>query len=482
VDHNSADVWSFDPAQGDVRFERYLFSQDAGRPAVHKGLLYWPHEDMRIGVGHGVVSVTNGEGWRNLFVAAGDRMMHSHAVTEWRGKLVVAMAGWNSTLASSDDAGRSWDVLVNDPPPTGSFHRYNDVAALSDRLFVRHWRDGGMALTEYRDGAVTPVAGWPQDRFFSRFTRFGDSLYALVDGDDGGTELWRVGQGDPERIEIDAGALTMQNLVSDGEALWIVARTDEGGRLWRSTDGARFIAGDRFSGGLAYSAVALGPGRIYIGGEGLDGKAILWGPRGGVAVAPAEQAELPHQRPEAAERFDAVREARRLRQVLRAPESYSDHGRPLAEAMRAALDANPPPDFFASLLDVRVPARQVAVFGGQDSVQARDLAAWHLFAAMAQHHVAAVPPRYLSAPWERQPNRPQKWFDPLLTALHAVHLSGQNDRATIDALIGRLHRTDDPDWLRSQVTGTLTAITGQSFAYNHQAWKDWWAEARTDWS
>ncbi|MDX1575884.1 MAG: hypothetical protein R3285_06805, partial [Kiloniellales bacterium] len=35
--HNSADVYSFDPERGVLRYERHLFSQDAGRPLVADG-------------------------------------------------------------------------------------------------------------------------------------------------------------------------------------------------------------------------------------------------------------------------------------------------------------------------------------------------------------------------------------------------------------------------------------------------------------
>ena len=41
-DHNSADVYSYAPKTGEVRYERHLFSQDAGHPASANGLLYWP--------------------------------------------------------------------------------------------------------------------------------------------------------------------------------------------------------------------------------------------------------------------------------------------------------------------------------------------------------------------------------------------------------------------------------------------------------
>jgi len=34
VDHNSADLYSYDPGTGTTRYERHLFSQDAGDPVV----------------------------------------------------------------------------------------------------------------------------------------------------------------------------------------------------------------------------------------------------------------------------------------------------------------------------------------------------------------------------------------------------------------------------------------------------------------
>ena len=53
VNHNSAELYSYHPGSGDVRYRRHLFSQDAGRPLVHRGRLYWPFEDARISLGWG---------------------------------------------------------------------------------------------------------------------------------------------------------------------------------------------------------------------------------------------------------------------------------------------------------------------------------------------------------------------------------------------------------------------------------------------
>ena len=462
-------------------FERYLFTQDVGRPAVHEGLLYWPHEDMRIGLGSGVASVTNGVSWRDLHVPSEDHMMHTHAMTPWRGGLVAAMAGWNSVLATSRDAGRSWQALVNDPPKSGSFHRYNDVAAQGDRLFVRHWQDTGLSLAEFKNGRVSPVPGWPQNRHFSSLTPFGGCVYALVDDEQGRAELWRIGEGAPERVDTVPRNLDVTLLFSDGASLWLVARDTDGGQLWSSPDGETFTAGDTVRGGVVLSGAALSPGKVYVGGAGFDGLAILWGPQGHSHIDIAAPAALPDRATGSRADFDEDAERLGLLAAFFDPQNYQRHGRPLRRLLAEIAAGNPPPEFLASLLDARMPDRDIEVFGGQFSVEARAIGTWHILAAMAKSGNATVPAHLLETPWLRQPNGPQKWFDSLPIAMHAVLLSGQDTRATVDALIGRLDNSDDPDWLTSQVTGTLSAITGEAFAFDKAGWKDWWATASRTW-
>lgn len=481
VDHNSADIWSFDPAAQDLRFKRYLFSQDVGHPVVHKGLLYWPHEDMRIGLGAGIVSVTDGSEWRDLIVPVGDHMMHTHATTEWKGKLVAAMAGWNSALAASEDAGKSWQLLVNDPPKSGSFHRFNDIASLENRLFVRHWQTTGLSLGEYRDGTVVPVEGWPNNRYFSGFTPFAGALYSLVDDDTDKAELWRIDAKGPRRVDINSVDLDMRQLLSDGERLWVVTRTHGGGQLWSSTDGADFVVGEEFKGGVSHSAVAIAPGAIYVAGEGADGRSILWGPRTASIDPPPAPPDLPEQRQKPDPAFDAPAEGDLLNQILGATQNYQSHGRPLRAALQSVLAKRPPPGFFTSLLSAQVPDQDIEIFGGRSTVRARNMATWQILAAMAQNGEKTIPVRFLTVPWHRPSNRPQKWFDSLLVALYAIQLTGQKDRATVEALVDRLDFQDDPDWLQSQITGTLSAITGKPFAYDRAAWKKWWLSAKSGW-
>ncbi|NQV98567.1 MAG: hypothetical protein HQ483_02620 [Rhodospirillales bacterium] len=482
ANHNSADIWSYDPAQSKLQFERYLFSQDTGAPVVHKALLFWPHEDMRVGLGAGVISVTNDRDWQNLSVPSDDHMMHTHGATQWNGVLVAAMAGWHSALSISKDAGRSWQVLVNDPPRDGSFHRYNHISAIKGRLFARHWEKTGESLAEYRNGRMQDVEGWPKDRSFSDFVRFRNALYSLVKNRDGTSRLWRIGSGAPEVVDVDIKEGLKRLLVSDGQALWIVTEGPSGGQLWSSPNARAFTARHTFSGGVAHAAVALAAGRIYLGGAGDDGKAILWGP----PDPPQETRQtpfqpMPVQRPDPDPEFPAAAQRARMQAVLADPVTFADRGRALRQQLSEILAQKPPIDFFAPLLAAPVADGQVATFGGRFSVPMGDIANWHLLNAMAENGEKQVPLAFLEKPWERQPNGPQKWFDNLLIALHAVQRAQQNDRATIDILIRRLDQSGDPDWLQSQVTGTLAALTGQKFAYDKDQWRAWWGAAQASW-
>ena len=153
----------------------------------------------------------------------------------------------------------------------------------------------------------------------------------------------------------------------------------------------------------------------------------------------------------------------------------------LRDLIRTILERSPQGDFFVSLLDAEVPDDEIPLFGGQFSVPARDIATWQLIAAMGLNGEKTLPLAFLERPWWQSPNGPQKWFDSLLIGLHAVKLAGQNDRATVDALVRRLDRPGDPDWLQSQITGTLVALTGERFAYDTDGWRTWWRTAKQSW-
>ena len=92
ADHNSADLYSYDPKSGDPRYERHLFSQDAGRPAVSGGLLYWPFEDARFSVGRGEFMLTNGRDWQWRSLPY-PRVLHLHTMLSHRGILYAGAGG-----------------------------------------------------------------------------------------------------------------------------------------------------------------------------------------------------------------------------------------------------------------------------------------------------------------------------------------------------------------------------------------------------
>lgn len=482
VNHNSADIWSLNPVDGQVRFERYLFSQDAGIPTVHRGLLYWPHEDMRVGTGDGVASVTNGADWRDFAIPVSGTMMHTHAMIPWQGDLIAALAGWNGALARSTNGGVTWQTMANDPPGDGAFHRYNGLATLGDRLFVRHWRRSGVVLAEFRDGRVGAIDGWPSGVDLSEPVAFQGHLYAIVTRRSGDTELWRVGSGRTERVPFRPAKLTMRALAGDGQSLWMAATSRSGGQLWHSRDGRTFEQGPLLDGGDPVSMTALGPGRIYVGGKGHDGQAIVWGPKPDAAFRrlSEEQPNLPAGPacPDRSGNGSLIRAE--LVNALADLGNYQGHGSGLRRKFSAALTQNPPADLFSGLLKLPLPDMAVEVYGGQFRVPAAEIARWRLINALAAN-CETVPLQLLAGTWLRQPNGPQKWFDPLLAAMRAIQHLNQNDQATIDALIARLDQPGDPEWLQSQLTGTLTAITGKRLAYDRSAWRRWWRMARKDW-
>jgi len=94
---------------------------------------------------------------------------------------------------------------------------------------------------------------------------------------------------------------------------------------------------------------------------------------------------------------------------------------------------------------------------------------------------ATVPLDWLNEPWTRPANPAEKYYATAPAAIWTVGQIGQRDRSTVGALIARLERVDDPLWLTGDVVGALTALTGERFAYDRAAWRDWWVKAQIGW-
>ena len=128
VNHNSADLYSFDTGTGKTRYEKHIFSQDAGQLVVSKGLLYWPLEDSRFSPGHGEFMVTNGKDWNWHLIPKGGAF-HTHVTQAQSNRLYAGISAWVAKIVVSDDGGTSWREFYTFPTPD---RRVSRITALAD--------------------------------------------------------------------------------------------------------------------------------------------------------------------------------------------------------------------------------------------------------------------------------------------------------------------------------------------------------------
>lgn len=477
--HNSADIYSYDPAAGTVRYERHLFSQDAGHPAIARGLLYWPFEDPRFSVGWGHYMVTDGQAWRTRAIPAG-RAFHAHGMAVVGRRLVAATSAWRARLSVSDDGGVSWRQVYDHPTEDRRVSRITSLHVVGDRVFgflVDRRAAGTVRKLLQLDGdRVSAVPDWPDGRPVYGLAAHGDGLFALVD-EGAGVAVWRTDGTHSARVAAPRDGWRPRTLASVNGALW-AATSDPGadaGTLWHSADGAAWDRRSRLEGGVPTAIAGLGGG-IYVTGAGDDGTGILWGTGSGASSTAAADATLPAP---AARSRDWSALADRLDALLANPESYDGYGREIRDLLHDAALAGAPAGFFADRLKVVMPRRQLDLIGGDTRIDAAGLGRWLVLWAMARAGQVGVPVDWIAAPWTAPPNASEKYFFTPPIAIWAAGEAGQGDTATVGALVERLDFTDDPLWLRGDVVGALTAITGQRFGYDVPAWRRWWRAARS---
>lgn len=193
VNHNSADIWSYDPVTGETNYERHLLSQDAGSPVVHRGLLYWPFEDPRFSAGRGEFMVTNGEDWKWGLLPAG-RAFHVHAMASDGNTLYAAPSAWKAQLQSSTDGGNTWKELYEHPTPSRRVSRITSLAVLNGTLYAglvaSHERTGAKLL-QWNGTTFVPFRRWPAGSAVPRLKVFKGWLYGVNIADDDST-MWRT--------------------------------------------------------------------------------------------------------------------------------------------------------------------------------------------------------------------------------------------------------------------------------------------------
>ncbi len=477
VNHNSADLYSYDPASGGVRYEHHLFSQDAGEPVLAGGLLYWPFEDPRFSAGRGEYMVTNGRDWQWRALPEGTAF-HVHAMAGVGESLVAATSAWRAGLQRSDDGGVTWGVIYDHATEPGSVSRITSLAALGGTLYagLTAWAQDGVKLLGLAEGAVEPLAGWPEGHSTRALTAWRGWLYA-VNMREEESALWRT---DGRRVEPVSAldAEWVRALAAGPRALWAVTVGGEGGALWRSEDGAAWTREQRFADQPL--DVAVYAGRVYVGAKGADGRGVLWGPP---PPAPAAPALAPAALPPAPAPLDADRVPALLAALDRALADTDDSGHyrrallaalgPLALSGRARVGAT-----LGDRLDGALPDGEVELFGGNLALPAATLARWYLLRSMALSGGGRVPAKLLAAPFSARPNGAEKYFSPAPGAAFTAARLGQADDETLAALVERLGRERDPLWLTGDIVGALGALTGKRFGYDQEAWRAWWRHRR----
>ena len=163
VNHNAADIWSMDLKSAEKRYERSLFSQDAGLPLVHKGLLYWPFEDALLSFGNGIIGVTDGENWGQM-VILGTRIYHSYEAINWRGDL-LALAAAGDTALHRDLGNGQWQRIVRHTAPRGKIARLKELTAFNGAIYavLRDGKKRRLARWSGEDDTVfEDVLPWPR--------------------------------------------------------------------------------------------------------------------------------------------------------------------------------------------------------------------------------------------------------------------------------------------------------------------------------
>jgi len=485
-DNNAADIYSYSPDEASVRYERSLFTQDAGNPIVHNGLLYWPFEDPRRSAGTGEFAVTDGANWQWQSMQSGS-VMHVHAMNVCNDELVAVTGSWTGQL-HRQDGNQRWRVQYDYPAGDASFSRLVNVSQFGDECIVAAAARGKAEakLFSIRKTRRTALQGWPTSDRVDALTAHDKALFAFADSGDK-RALLRYDGSDTTTISLPA-AHRPRALHSDGQDLWLATQYSEDGvsrgrlwkydRLWKYENETAFkpvadleqvpIALAGFNGAIAIGTYASTGGALWLYGQAQS-------------LAPQQansSATLPIVRsPD--ELDDSLVQSLydELFELILDSESTTSYAR----ALRRQLGRHPQigtPEFGAAvtrLLSVGVNGPPVTMFTRQ-SIGRQDLIRWYLLTTLAINGHGRVDPAWLNSADSLDVPPSGKVFSPTIAAIVATGWLNQNDNATLDALFKRLNRKSDPHWLKADVVGALTALTNERFGYDTEAWNQWWQD------
>ncbi len=472
VNHNSADIWRVPIDGREPRYEGHLFSQDAGDPVVHQGLLYWPLEDARAEPGIGAFDVTDGDRWEHGLVPT-EQAFHVHAMAASDGFLYAALSAWTASIARSADGGATWTSIYSHPTPDRRVSRVTDLVALDDRLFGALNAPEGRSLIRVDDGSGESITGWPTDSHYADLVTHRGDVYGLV-VDRGEASIWRTDGDRSEKIWTASDGWAPSALTSDGETFWMAGREGDAVGIWKSDDARSWVSVIDLEGGLPSSIVAY-RGAIAVGGRGTGERGVLWVVRSDSAHATEEAVAMWPSLDSAAPGvdFDWSAAADRIDHTLSDVNAYGRHGSRLGHAIMKLPQTNVPGSFYNDRLQVDMPKDRYPMFADIVLPEAAAIGRWYLYWGMGLSRTGRVGAADVLLPWDYAPNGPVKYFSTPEIAMWAAARIGRSDPDLLDALIRRIEDPKTPLWLKGDAVGALHAITGLRHGYDARSWRAW---------
>jgi hypothetical protein len=235
--------------------------------------------------------------------------------------------------------------------------------------------------------------------------------------------------------------------------------------------------------------VAIHAGQIYVGGRGNNGRGVLWGPPSGeISAADSQQhnnslpKQLPKQKISPIDSQQQLSNLKNLETVLTNQATYTDGNAQdvLAKALLPVAMADKPDvgQQLTGYLEKPLPVELARLFEGNATASATHVMQWYVLWAMGLNGHGQVPLEILQAPWTEPANDREKYWHPAPAAAWTAARLGQDDEATLAAIIERLTTQDDPRWLVGDFVGALHTLTGEQFGYDVVAWQQWWNDQR----
>ena len=369
------------------------------------------------------------------------------------------------------------------PTPPRRVSRLTELASLGEQLYggFTALQSQEIQLLRWDADTFTPVAAWPSGKRVIELTAYDNWLYGVNHNLDNSFTLWRTDGQQAEPVVALAG-YRIRALAADDTDLWAISADPAGAFLWHSTNGTDWTAAYQFE-GVQPKDVAVFRGQVYVGGRNDRNQGVLLGPKSPVQASPRESslpqqsAPLPPGPPSVAAQT-LTPAIQQLASVLSATDTYrsGDTQDQLAQRLLplALSQTTVAGDALSQQLQDASPQVAATLFGNNVEVPALDVVRWYLLWAMGLNGRGRVPVDLLTQPWTTPNNKAAKYWQTVPAAAWAIAQIGQSDPDTLAALIERLTTFDDPRWVTGDIVGALSALTGQTFGYDVQAWQDWW--------